>query len=132
MNDLLCDLMAHAEWANAVFFKRLGRVSRAETMKRCGAVWAISSGFSMDSFRYYAERAREALQPALRRLSKKSRTAQCPRMTGLREFTVALDAGGLSRTVRDPMVSRSAVHKSRLPKLSCRWQCTPSITGGNA
>ncbi len=38
MQEFLCDLMAHAEWANAVFFEP-GGIPQPATMRSCAAAW---------------------------------------------------------------------------------------------
>ena len=130
MNGFLSDLMAHAEWANAVFFEAWP-ILPPGTSRKCGArvghIIGVQQGF--------LSRTRAERIPAFHRLAPPSfdeiKNRAMATHAGLRDFTAAIDAAGLSKTVRVPWFPDPPCIIT-IAEGSCRWPCTLSITAGNA
>jgi uncharacterized damage-inducible protein DinB len=100
MLTFLRDLLAHAEWANAVFFHAWGKSparDHEEMRRRVGHIVGVQQGF-LSVFHGEAPGGPPDGPPSFEDL--KARAESCH--SGLREFATTLNAEGLARTVRIP------------------------------
>ncbi len=101
MLTFLRDLVAHAEWANAVFF-HVWATSPArdheELRRRVGHVVGVHQGFLSILRGEAPGRPPDGPPPPFDDLKTRAVTGHA----GLRDFTAALDAEGMARTVRIP------------------------------
>jgi uncharacterized damage-inducible protein DinB len=98
MLEFVRDLMAHAEWANAVFFHAWAKSparDHEEMRKRVGHIIGVQSGF-LAILRGQTPGGPPSGPPATFD-ELHARAVSCH--AGLREFAAALDADGLARTV---------------------------------
>src|SRR6476661_2632863 len=98
MQGFLCDLMAHSEWANAVFFSAWGDSpcrDLEEMRRRVGHIIGVQHGF-LSILRGENPGSPPTGAPPLFEEIKNRAVAT---HAGLREFTGPLDSEGLSRTV---------------------------------
>jgi uncharacterized damage-inducible protein DinB len=101
MLDFLRDLMAHAEWANAVFFHAWAKSparDHEEMRRRVDHIIGVQEGF-LSVLRGQAPGGPPAGPPASFEDSK-ARAQTCH--AGLRDFTAELEEESLSDTVRIP------------------------------
>jgi uncharacterized damage-inducible protein DinB len=101
MQTFLGELMAHAEWANAVFFHAWSKSparDHEEMRRRVGHIIGVQQGF-LSILRGEAPGGPpDGPPPSFESLNSRAQTCH----TGLREFTAALRPEDLSRTVRIP------------------------------
>ena len=101
MQKHLSDLMAHAEWANAVFFNAWGKSparDNEEMRQRVGHVVGVQDGFLAVLRSQSAGRPPEGPPPTFEQFKTKAQASH----KGLRDFASSLDENGLARTVRIP------------------------------
>ena len=101
MTSFLCDLMAHSEWANAVFFKAWGNApcrDLEEMRRRVGHIVGVQHGFLSILRGESPGSPPSGAPPSFDEI--KSRAVMTH--AGVREFTTGLKADGLSQTVRVP------------------------------
>jgi uncharacterized damage-inducible protein DinB len=101
MQSFLRDLMAHAEWANAVFFRTWGQSparDHEELRRRMDHLVGVQEGF-LNVVRGQTPGAPPSGPPSSF-ADLKARAETCH--TGLREFTAAREPESLSTTVRIP------------------------------
>jgi uncharacterized damage-inducible protein DinB len=101
MLPFLRDLLAHAEWANAVFFHAWGSSSardHEELRRRVGHIIGVQHGF-LAVFRGEMPGGPPSGSPATFE-ALKARAESCH--AGLRDFVATLDPESLSRSVRIP------------------------------
>lgn len=101
MLNLLRDLMAHAEWANAVFFHAWGKSparDNEELRQRVGHMIGVQQGFLSTLRGESTGKPPSGPPPSFDDL--KSRAEICH--AGLREFVATLEPETLTRTVRIP------------------------------
>jgi uncharacterized damage-inducible protein DinB len=101
MQKHLSDLMAHAEWANAVFFNAWGKSparDNEEMRQRVGHVVGVQDGFLAVLRGQSPGRPPEGPPPSFEQLKSKAQASH----KGLRDFAGSLDKDGLARTVRIP------------------------------
>jgi uncharacterized damage-inducible protein DinB len=95
------DLMAHAEWANAVFFNVWGKSparDHEELRRRLDHLIGVQEGFLAVLREGPAGGPKDGPPPPLAELQ--SRAQACHR--GLNDFAAALDEASLARTIRVP------------------------------
>jgi uncharacterized damage-inducible protein DinB len=103
MLAFLCDLMAHAEWANAVFFHTWSKSparDHDEMRRRVGHIIGVQQGF-LSILRDEPPGQPplpDAPPPTFEDLKKRAESCHA----GLLEFVTSLQTDGLSRTVRIP------------------------------
>src|SRR5262249_51800818 len=101
MIDHVRNLMAHAEWANAVFFHAWAKSparDHEEMRRRVGHVVGVQEGFLAILRREAASGTAAGVPPSFDELKIRAATSH----KNLRAFAEALDAGGLARTVSIP------------------------------
>jgi uncharacterized damage-inducible protein DinB len=101
MLTFLRDLLAHAEWANAVFFHAWGKSGardHEEMRQRVGHIVGVQQGFLSVLRGEAAGGPPSGPPPSFADLKTRAETGHA----GLREFTAALDPAGLERSVRVP------------------------------
>src|SRR5580692_8931607 len=101
MLTFLRDLLAHAEWANAVFFHAWGKSparDHEEMRRRVGHIIGVQQGF-LSVFHGEPPGGPPSGPPDSFEVLK-TRAVTCH--ANLREFAAALDAEALARTVRIP------------------------------
>ena len=101
MLAFLRDLLAHAEWANAVFFHAWGKSparDHEEMRQRVGHVVGVQHGFLTTLGGGSPGRPPEGPPPSFDELKSRARASHA----GLRDFAAALTPEGLARTVRIP------------------------------
>ena len=95
------DLMAHTEWANAVFFHIWGKSparEHEELRSRVGHIVGVQGGFLAILRGEPPGAPPPGPPPAYGELKKRAGTSHA----GLNEFAASLDTGGLARIVRVP------------------------------
>jgi uncharacterized damage-inducible protein DinB len=95
------ELMAHAEWANAVFFHAWGKSparEHEEMRRRVGHVVGVQEGFLAVLRGEPASRPPDGPPPSFDQLRARAEHSHA----GLKSFAGALDATSLARTVRIP------------------------------
>src|SRR5438105_13339849 len=101
MLAFLRDLLAHAEWANAVFFQAWGKSparDQEELRQRVGHILGVQQGF-LSVLRGEAPGGPPGgPPPSFDDLQKRAESSHA----GLRDFAAALDAEALAHTVRIP------------------------------
>ena len=101
MHGLLCDLVAHAEWANAVFFNTWAKSpcrDDEEMRRRVGHIIGVQHGFLSILRGETPGSPPTGPPPSFEEIKNRAVTTHA----ALRELTTALDAGGLSRIVQIP------------------------------
>jgi uncharacterized damage-inducible protein DinB len=101
MHAFHCDLMAHAEWANAVFFGAwAGSPCRdlEEMRRRVGHIVGVQHGFLSILRGENPGSPPTGAPPFIEEIKNRARVVHA----GLREFAAGLDAEGLVQTVRIP------------------------------
>ena len=101
MLTLICDLMAHAEWANAVFFHAWGKSparEHDEMRRRVDHIIAVQNGFLSVVRGDALTRPPEAPPSSFDELKARAETSHA----GLRDFAATLTADTAARTVRLP------------------------------
>ena len=101
MNGFLSDLMAHAEWANAVFFKSWANSpsrDHEEMRRRVGHIIGVQHGFLSILRGENPGIPPTGAPPSFEEIKNRAMATHA----GLRDFTAAIDAAGLSKTVRVP------------------------------
>jgi uncharacterized damage-inducible protein DinB len=101
MHSFLCDLMAHAEWANAVFFHAWGKSparDHEELRQRVGHIIGVQQGFLCVLRGESPGGPPGGPPPSFDAL--KTRAVTCH--AGLRELVTGLQPEALARTVRIP------------------------------
>jgi uncharacterized damage-inducible protein DinB len=101
MLTFLRDLMAHAEWANAVFFHAWGKSparDHEEMRRRVGHIVGVQQGFLSVVRGETPGMPPDGPPPTFEQLKSRAETGHA----GLRDFTAALKPEELSRTVRIP------------------------------
>src|SRR6516225_1926673 len=101
MLDHLPGLMVHSEWANAVFFNTWGKSparDNEEIRKRVEHVAGVQMGFLAVLRGDVVGRPSDGAPPSFDELRERTQEGH----KGLRAFVGALDAAGMSRTVRIP------------------------------
>ena len=123
MQTFLNDLMAHAEWANAVFFRAWSKSparDHEELRSRVGHLIGVQQGF-LSILRGEAPGSPpDGPPPSFESLESRAQTCHA----GLREFAAALRPEDLAPTVRNPVVSGPAVcgHGRRGTGAGCNAQ----------
>jgi uncharacterized damage-inducible protein DinB len=101
MSEFLRDLLAHSEWANAVFFHIWGKSparDHEDLRQRVGHIIGVQGGF-LSIFRGEQPGGPPGgPPPSFDDLKTRAETSHA----GLREFAASLDPTGLARTVRIP------------------------------
>jgi uncharacterized damage-inducible protein DinB len=101
MLTFLRDLLAHAEWANAVYFHIWGTSparDHEELRRRVGHIVGVQQGFLSILRGESPGRPPDGPPPSFDDLKTRAVTGHA----GLRDFALALDAEGLARTVGIP------------------------------
>ena len=101
MLDHIRALMAHAEWANAVFFHKWGKSparDHEEMRRRVGHLVGVQDGFRAVLRGETPGRPPEGPPPAFEQLKTRAEASHA----GLRSLTDALDPGSLEQKVRIP------------------------------
>ena len=101
MLAFLRDLMAHAEWANAVFFHAWGKSparDHEELRHRVGHIIGVARGFLSVFHGEPPGGPPDGPPSSFDELKTRAETCHA----GLRDFTAGLDLDGLARTVRIP------------------------------
>jgi len=101
MLTFLRDLLAHAEWANAVFFHAWGKSparDHEELRQRVGHILGVQQGF-LSIFRGETPGGPPGGHPPS---FEELKTRAVAGHAGLREFAASLDPATLTRTVRIP------------------------------
>lgn len=103
MNELLRDLLAYSEWANAVFFHVWGKSparDNEEMRTRVGHIVGVQKAFLSILREEPLEKAPAGPPPSFEELKAYAQTSN----TGLREFTATLDSEDLARLVKVPWI----------------------------
>jgi uncharacterized damage-inducible protein DinB len=101
MLNHLRDLLAHAEWANAVFFHTWGKGparEHEELRRRVGHVIGVQDGFLSVLREQAVGRPPEGPPPSFDELLARAKSCHA----GLRGFADSLDPSGLTKRVRIP------------------------------
>src|SRR5947208_1181729 len=101
MLTFLRDLLAHAEWANAVFFHAWGKSparDHEEMRRRVDHILAVQQGFQSILRGEAPNWSPDAPPPSFEDLKARAEASHA----GLRALAEGLDAEGLARTVRIP------------------------------
>jgi uncharacterized damage-inducible protein DinB len=101
MNEFLLDLMAHAEWANAVFFNAWNKSparDKDELRTRVGHLVGVQSGFLSVFHGEQPKGPPGGPPPTFDELKARAVSGHA----GLREFAATLDSEAWSRTVHIP------------------------------
>jgi uncharacterized damage-inducible protein DinB len=101
MQSFLCDLMAHAEWANSVFFhawEKSPAREHEEMRRRLAHVIGVQDGFLAVLRGQSPGGPPGGPPPSFVELKSRAETSH----RALRDFAASLDANGLSRTVQIP------------------------------
>ena len=101
MLTFLRELLAHSEWANAIFFHTWGKSparDHEEMRQRVGHIIGVQAGFLAILRGESPGRPPDGPPPSFDDL--KTRAEQCH--AGLRDFVAGLDSEALARTVRIP------------------------------
>jgi uncharacterized damage-inducible protein DinB len=101
MLTFLRDLLAHSEWANAVFFHAWHKSPAREhedLCRRVGHIIGVQSGFLAILRGETPGKPPEGPPPTFEALKARAETSHA----GLREYLAALQPDGLARTVRIP------------------------------
>src|SRR5947209_12163456 len=101
MLEFLRDLLAHAEWANAVFFHTWGKSparDHEELRQRVGHILGVQQGFLAVLRGEAPGGPPGGPPPSYEQLQQWAQTCH----GGLRDFAAALQPEGLARTVRIP------------------------------
>jgi uncharacterized damage-inducible protein DinB len=101
MLAFLRDLLAHAEWANAVFFHAWGKSparDHEELRRRVAHIVGVQQGFLSVLRGELPDGPPEGPPPSFEELKKWAETCHA----GLRDFAGGLEADTLTRTVRIP------------------------------
>ena len=101
MNEFLRDLMAHAEWANAVFFSAWGESpcrDLEEMRRRVGHIVGVQHGFLSILRGENPGSPPSEAPPFFEEIKSRTRVVHAE----LREYAAALDTEGLEKTVRIP------------------------------
>src|SRR5262249_41351933 len=97
----LRDLLAHAEWANAVFFHTWGKGparDHEELRRRVGHVIGVQEGFLAVLLEQSVGRPPEGAPPSFDELLARAKSSH----NGLRTFTESLESAGLTKKIRIP------------------------------
>jgi uncharacterized damage-inducible protein DinB len=101
MQSFLRDLMAHAEWANAVFFRTWGKSparDHEELRRRMDHLVGVQGGFSKVVRGETFAGPTSGPPPSYEALKERAETCHA----GLREFTAAIEPQSLASNVRIP------------------------------
>ncbi len=101
MEKLVRDLLAHAEWANAVFFSTWGKApprNHEELRRRVAHIIGVQRGFLAVLRGETPGGPPDGPPPSYEELRSSAEACHA----GLRSYAEVLDAAGLTRTVRIP------------------------------
>ena len=131
MDAFLRDLMAHAEWANAVFFNAWAKSparDHEELRSRVGHIVGVQHGFLSVLHGEQPGGPPGGPPPTFADLKARAESVHA----GLRDFAATLDSESLIAYGAYTLVSGSPLVSSLLPKHWSRSRCTRNTIAANA